>query len=223
MKKSNNHSMQWFADNLNRNVILDDEWEKSLVSRALIFAMIAHNGQVRKADGQPYIVHPISVAILVAKVIPKNDHVIAAALLHDTLEDTDTTFEELEKEFGYTVPRIVKNLTEDKTIHDWKKRKLATIEHIKEMDEWSLIVKTADKLHNLRSLYSVLLEEGMDVMRRFNAPFEDQLALSKLIYKELAKNFKKSELWRNNELLVELKGAIEDLVDVPKRRKLFKP
>lgn len=211
-----------FAKGLNRGVLLDDLWRKSIISRALNFAIKAHGNQTRKGDGKPYIVHPIEVAVIVAKVIPNNDYVIASALLHDTVEDTDTTLEDIEKEFGYTVVKIVGDLTEKDKSLPWRKRKMLAIAHIKEMDEWSLIVKTADKLQNLKSLYSAILEKGETVLEKFNAPLKEQLEIDKIIYKELAGNFNKHELWKDNPLLAELKEAIEDVEQSVNRSRLIK-
>lgn len=212
---------QMFVDNLNRGVLIDDLWEKSIISRALDFAIKAHGNQKRKGDGKPYIVHPIEVALIVAKVI-SNDHVIASALLHDTVEDTNTTLEDLDKEFGYTVTKIVGNLTEKDKSLSWRERKLLAIAHIKEMDEFSLIVKTADKIQNLKSLYSAILKDGEKVMNKFNAPIKEQLEIDWIIYRELVENFSKYELWIDNSLLEELKEAIKDIESAEERHELIK-
>ncbi|MDP3998416.1 MAG: HD domain-containing protein [bacterium] len=199
----------------NRSVILSDEREKSVVDRALEFAINAHKNQIRKAGGASYIIHPIGVAIIVAKVIT-NDYAIAGALLHDTVEDTDATLEEIEKNFGHTVAKIVGDLTEPDKSLPWRVRKKQAIVHVKEMDEWSLLVKTADKIHNLKSMYSAYLKEGKKVMARFNAPLENQIEMSRKLYQELGNK------WGDNPLLPELKEAMEDVDRVKERYRLLK-
>lgn len=198
-----------------RGAILNDEWEKSVVARALEFAINVHKNQRRKAGGASYILHPIGVAIIVAKVIP-NDYVIAGALLHDTVEDTETTLEEIEKNFGGTTAKIVGDLTEPDKSLPWRVRKEQAIVHIKEMDEWSLLVKTADKIHNLRSLHSTYLKEGKKVMKRFNAPLKDQIEMNRKLYRELKNK------WSENPLLPDLVDAMEDVGRVEEKYKLIK-
>lgn len=205
---------------LNRNVLKEDLWKKSIISKALVFAMKAHGNKVRKGDGKPYIIHTIEVALIVAKVI-NNDYVIAAALLHDTVEDTETTLSEIEKEFGYTTKKIVEDVTEKDKSLPWRERKLAAIEHIKEMEEWSLIVKTADKLQNLRSLYSAIIQNGAQVLDKFNASFDEMLEVDKIVYQELVANFNKFEKWKDNSLLPELKEAIDDFEKAIERSNLI--
>lgn len=201
---------QRFVEALNRNLILEDEWEKSVVAKALEFAINVHKNQIRKAGGASYILHPIGVAIITAKVIP-NDFVIAGALLHDTVEDTETTLEEIEKNFGSIVAKIVGDLTEKDKKLPWKVRKEQAIAHVKGMGEWSLLVKTADKIHNLRSLYPAYLKEGKEVMKKFNAPLKDQIVMNEKLYRELKNK------WSGNPLLTELQEAVEDIDKVEER------
>lgn len=205
---------QRFADAFNRSLILDDEWKKRMVARALEFAIEAHKNQKRKAGGASYILHPIGVAIIVAKVIP-NDYVIAGALLHDTVEDTDATLEEIEKNFGYTVAKIVSDLTEKNKKLPWRVRKEQAIAQVKDMDEWSLLVKTADKIHNLRSLYSAFLKDGNKIMKKFNASSKNQIEMNGKLYRELENR------WSDNPLLPELKEAMGDINKVEERYKLL--
>lgn len=77
--------------------------------------------------------------------------VILAAILHDTVEDTDTTFEEIEKEFGYKVTQVVREVTDDKTLPKARRKQLQ-IEHAPNISREAKLVKLADKLYNLRDL-----------------------------------------------------------------------
>lgn len=177
------------------------------IQKAIEFAINAHKDQKRKGDYKPYIIHPIGVALILAKA-GADDVTIAAGLLHDVLEDTATTKEELVKEFGEEVVRIIDDVTEHDKSHAWKVRKLQAIEHAKEMGRRSLLVKTADKIDNLRSLYQVLLKDGLQAMERFNAPLPDQIEMDKRLYKALKRR------GSANPLLPELKKAMVDVGNI---------
>jgi guanosine-3',5'-bis(diphosphate) 3'-pyrophosphohydrolase len=123
--------------------------------KALAFAAHKHKDQRRKdTDSSPYINHPITLAnILCNEGHITDTDVICAALLHDTVEDTDTTAEELEHEFGATISRIVMDVTDDKTL-DKAVRKQRQIEHAAHISEPAKLVKLADKISNLRDVAS---------------------------------------------------------------------
>jgi (p)ppGpp synthase/HD superfamily hydrolase len=121
---------------------------------ALRYAVKAHAGQFRSDGETPYIKHPERVAEFVRKFKKsKNlDALISAAFLHDTLEDTDTTHEDLEKMFGALVASLVKELTSDKDKikevgkTDYLAQKMAT------MSSWALVIKLADRLDNVQDI-----------------------------------------------------------------------
>lgn len=117
------------------------------------FAAEKHRNQRRKdPEGTPYINHPIGVARILSHEGEITDvEVIQAALLHDTVEDTDTTFEELESVFGATVARIVQEVTDDKSLPK-AERKRQQVEHAPHCSHQAKLVKLADKLYNLRDL-----------------------------------------------------------------------
>lgn len=126
--------------------------EKSVL-QAMRYATKAHKGQTR-SSGEPYIVHPKSVARFLRKYkASKNlDKLIQAALLHDTIEDTDTTHDDLEKMFGGLVAGLVKDLTSDpKEIErlgkkEYMSRKMAS------MSSYALAIKLADRLDNVQDI-----------------------------------------------------------------------
>lgn len=137
------------------------------IQRAIIFATMKHREQKRKGTDIPYIVHPMEcMQILSACGCP--DNVIIAGILHDTLEDTDTTPQEILENFGKDVLEIVQNESEDKS-KTWKERKQATLDHLKDADSKIKIVCFADKLSNLRSIYRDYCEIGNNLWDRFNA------------------------------------------------------
>jgi guanosine-3',5'-bis(diphosphate) 3'-pyrophosphohydrolase len=133
----------------------NNEDDLKLMLKALTFAADRHKNQRRKdVDSSPYINHPISLAnILCNEGHITEVNVICAALLHDTIEDTDTTAEELEAEFGTTIRDIVIDVTDDKTL-DKAVRKQRQIEHAAHISDTAKLVKLADKISNLRDVAS---------------------------------------------------------------------
>ena len=119
--------------------------------KALTFAAEKHRNQRRKDTSQtPYINHPIQVAnILLNEAQVTDEVVLMAALLHDTVEDTDTTFDELEQHFGKTVRDIVAEVTDDKSLPK-AVRKQYQIDHAPHLSDRAKLVKLADKISNVR-------------------------------------------------------------------------
>lgn len=137
-----------------------------MIQEAAKFAMKAHEGMVRKGGRMPYIYHPLEVALLVARMT-KDEEVIAAAYLHDVLEDTAVTEQELEQAFGGRVLELVKAETEDKSL-TWEERKAHTIRHLGEAPYEVKILTLADKLSNLRATARDYLFMGDELWKRFN-------------------------------------------------------
>ena len=121
-----------------------------LIIKAVHFAAMKHSKQRRKdEDISPYINHPISVARIISKIGEIDDpEVLAAALLHDTIEDTETTPDELEKEFGINVRQYVEEVTDDKSLPK-EERKLKQIEHAKTISKGAALIKLGDKISNV--------------------------------------------------------------------------
>jgi len=117
------------------------------------FAARKHKGQMRK-NGEVFLVHPLTVGLYIKKY-KKNDwfdELIAAAYLHDVLEDTDTTYVELVKEFGYLIAGIVLELTTDNDmLNEIGKERYQAI-RFKNMTSWALTIKLCDRLHNTEDL-----------------------------------------------------------------------
>ena len=157
------------------------------IQKAIIFATLKHQEQKRKGTDIPYIVHPVEVMQILTK-LECSDNVIIAGLLHDTLEDTNTTAEEIKNAFGEKVLDIVKSESEDKS-KTWKERKQATIEHLEKVSTETKLVCFADKLSNIKSIYRDKQEMGEKIFDRFNAPKENL----KWYYENLAKVFEKIE------------------------------
>ena len=124
-----------------------------LLVRALDFAARKHRAQRRKgAAAEPYINHLAEVARLVVEATAGQSPVVgAAALLHDTIEDTQTTVEELSREFGPEVAAIVAELSDDKRLPKAERKRLQ-IEHAPHSSPQAKLIKIADKISNLRSI-----------------------------------------------------------------------
>ena len=118
--------------------------------KALSFAARKHRDQRRKGNHQaPYINHPIEVATLVATVGKCEDiAVLQAAILHDTIEDTDATPEEIEREFGADVRALVLEMTDDMSLPS-NQRKLMQIDHAADLSARARLIKIADKIANV--------------------------------------------------------------------------
>lgn len=129
--------------------------ELPIILTALEFASRKHRDQRRKdANSSPYINHPITLAnILCNEANITDPQVICAALLHDTIEDTETTEQELKDIFGTAIAGIVVEVTDDKALPK-AERKNAQIEHAKHSSNRAKLVKFADKISNLRDILS---------------------------------------------------------------------
>lgn len=125
--------------------------DDGMVMDAFLFAHEKHGGQTRKGSGLPYITHPLAVSYLVAK-FKKSKHLpelLAAAILHDLLEDTDVTFAELAERFTPLVASLVLELSSDKA----EIKRVGKVEYLKKkmvgMSSYGLVIKLADRLHNI--------------------------------------------------------------------------
>jgi GTP diphosphokinase / guanosine-3',5'-bis(diphosphate) 3'-diphosphatase len=141
--------------------LLDDvasynsEADRDLIGRAFSFACAAHEGQYRRS-GEDFVAHPLGVASVLAD-LHRDDATLAAALLHDVVEDTETTIEEVRAEFGEEVARLVEGVTKLTRIH-FQSREQAQAENYRKMiiamadDPRVILIKLADRLHNMRTI-----------------------------------------------------------------------
>ena len=125
--------------------------------RATAFATRAHEGQTRKWTGEPYIVHPLAVAQYVAEFYETdgddvNGDYICAALLHDVLEDTDTTLAAIERQFGTGVSMLVSEVTKPATLGNRAERKAAELDKLANISQPAIIIKLGDMLSNCPSI-----------------------------------------------------------------------
>ena len=146
--------------NLKNNVLQESaETEKahllSLLFKALSFSAEKHTKQRRKdIDNTPYINHPISLANILAQRWVIDENVLCAAILHDTIEDTETTVDELQEHFGEKITSIVLEVTDDKSLEK-SVRKQKQVEHAASISHEAKLVKLADKIANITDIINM--------------------------------------------------------------------
>lgn len=160
---------------------------RNKLMRAITYAANKHKDQVRKVDETPFIAHPYRVAMLLKEHNCETDIVIAA-LLHDTVEDTDCTFEELEHLFGKDVKEYVDYVTElDKKI-SWKKRKEHSIQAFKTVPYDVKLLIAADKIDNLQSMIDQEMVHGDAMWHSFVGTREEQVWYYQEIFASIIEN-----------------------------------
>ncbi len=142
-----------------------------LLSDAYDLAHGAHEGQQRKDNGAPYLTHPLRVAQLVNEA-GFDEEVVAAALLHDVVEDSEIDLAEIARRFGSRVAEIVSALTEDESIEDYEQRKAEHRDRVEAAGPEPVAVYTADKLSNLRDMRGLYAAIGERAAERFTAPLD---------------------------------------------------
>jgi (p)ppGpp synthase/HD superfamily hydrolase len=129
-----------------------------VTARAFEFAVARHEGQRRESDLAPFILHPLEVAVLLRNR-GYEDEVIAAGLLHDAIEDTDATTEELREHFGARVCELVAALSDDESIEDYEDRKRALRDQVERAGPDAAAVYAADKVAKARELRATLTRD----------------------------------------------------------------
>lgn len=172
------------------------------VEKAIHFATKAHAGAVRKGTDRPYILHPLEAMAIVSRLTDDQD-VIAAAVLHDTVEDTPVTIEDLEREFGPRVAALVASVSENKRDSlpagaTWSERKQETIDGLKLVARDTRLLCLGDKLSNLRDLYADHRKIGDELWTRFN---QKDKRLHQWYYGEICRILKEDfrESWEMRE------------------------
>lgn len=147
--------------------------DTSLLDRALVFAVRAHAGTERRGKGFPYIVHPLEAVEIVA-TMTRDQELLAAAALHDTVEDTDVTVEQIRAEFGERIASLVASesdivfngVSEEDS---WHVRKQAAIDRLARASRDAKMVALGDKLSNLRAIARDYAEQGDALWSLFHA------------------------------------------------------
>lgn len=149
------------------------------IKRAIQFAARKHHGHMRQeAEPLPYITHLFSVALLVAED-GADDDVVTAALLHDTLEDTETTREEIVEAFNERVADLVESVSEIKEKNgaklDWRERKMYYLIQVESAGDGAVLIAIADKIDNIESKLEAFKKEGEALLQRWKQPIADYL------------------------------------------------
>jgi RelA/SpoT family (p)ppGpp synthetase len=180
--------------NCRRNL---NEFDENLIINAFKFSLNAHKLD-KRASGEPFVVHPYEVASIIAKEIPLDDITVASGLLHDVIEDTKFTYQDVKEEFGQTIADIVDGATkiegmfenyETKQVENYRKMLLSMSNDIR-----VILVKFADRLHNMRTLEYLSPERQVRMAREtmeIYAPLSHRLGLSrvKIEFEDLAFKF----------------------------------
>lgn len=158
-----------------------------LIERALIKAMKAHAGVTRHGSDTPYVVHVIMVGLMVQKY-GFSDAVVAAGILHDIVEDTPVTLEELEREFGDEVAMLVRTVShrgDDSAI--WRAARDEYLEQVVAGPEGAKAISVADKIHNIGDMVALFEKYGAKAHKFFGwKSWQDRLEVSHALYDRLA-------------------------------------
>ena len=180
-----------------------------LVSEAIAFAVKAHDGMRRKKSDAPYVLHPMEAAVIVG-TMTDDQNLIAAAALHDVVEDAGVTIDEIEAKFGKRVRELVESETEDKRADlppsdTWRIRKEESLAVLKNTDDIGvLILWLGDKLANMRSIYRDFKVEGVAMWQRFNQKDVNEQAWYYSSIVKLTERLSDTSAWLEYKTLTEL-------------------
>ena len=180
-----------------------------LVSEAIAFAVKAHDGMRRKKSSAPYILHPMEAAVIVG-TMTDDQNLIAAAALHDVVEDTGITIEEIEERFGKRVRELVASETEDKRADlppasTWRIRKEESLGVLENTDDIGvLMVWLGDKLANMRSIYRIFKVEGVGMWQSFHQKNANEQAWYYRSIVKLTERLSNTSAWLEYKTLTEL-------------------
>ena len=180
-----------------------------LVSEAIAFAVKAHDGMRRKKSEAPYILHPMEAAVIVG-TMTDDPHPIAAAVLHDVVEDAGITIREVEEKFGKRVRELVESETENKReelppAETWRIRKEETLASLRNTEDMDVLrVWLGDKLANMRAIYRDFKVEGHAMWQRFNQKDPAQQAWYYCSIVELTRRLSDTSAWIEYKTLTEL-------------------
>ncbi len=209
--------------------------DRKLVRRAFEIAADSHR-DMRRKSGEPYILHPIAVARIVVEEIGLGVTSAICALLHDTVEDTEITLEDIEREFGSNYAKIIDGLTKIANVVDIKASSTVQAENFRKIlltladDPRVILIKLADRLHNMRTLESMSREKQLKISSETTyiySPLAHRLGLYEIkseledlalkytqpeIYTEITKGLKDTKKERNkyiNEFIKPIKEELE--------------
>lgn len=195
------------------------------IEQALRAATILHKDQVRKGSVPiPYVSHLCAVTMILSDYTDKED-VIVGALLHDTLEDTDYTPQELEEDFGGTVREIVEALTEPKderfTSLSWREQKQQYAKQLRKAPADALLIAAADKIHNMRAIVEEYFEDHTRFLADFKGTLEDRLLMYQDISNAINRGLKNDIIHEFNHVFEEYKNFLINVKRTKEERERF--
>lgn len=180
-----------------------------LISDAIHFAVKAHDGMRRKCSDSPYVLHPMEAAVIVG-TMTDDQHLISAAVLHDIVEDTMVTLDEIEEKFGKRIAELVASETENKRTHlppesTWRIRKEESLKVLKDTEDIAvLMVWLGDKLANMRSIYREWKKEGNAMWQKYNQKDPEEQGWYYTTIADLTEKLKDYPAWQEYKTLTEL-------------------
>ncbi len=180
------------------------------IEQAIRASAILHKDQVRKGEvPYPYVTHTFAVAFIVSDYTD-NEDILIAALLHDTLEDTDYTREELNEDFGAAVLKIVESVTRPEALEgeSWVDAKKKYLKQLREASEEALIVAASDKIHNMRSMVETYYDNEEGLLADFGGSLSDRLMMYQEMSNIMNRNLKNAILSEFNHVFEEFKQFI---------------
>lgn len=185
------------------------------IEQALRAATILHKNQVRKGSVPiPYSSHLFAVTLILQDYTDDEDTIVAA-LLHDTLEDTDYQSDELAEDFGGNVRDIVNSLSEPQNNsekqYSWKEQKAQYAKGLKKAPSEALVIAAADKIHNMRCIVEEYMEDYNRFLTEFSGSLDDRLEMYQDIADVLNKKLDNKILKEFNHVFTEYKSFIEDV------------
>jgi (p)ppGpp synthase/HD superfamily hydrolase len=175
------------------------------IEQALRASAILHKDQVRKGEvPYPYVTHTFAVALIVSDYTDKED-IIVASLLHDTLEDTDYTRDELHEDFGPNIALIVESVTNPPAPQgeSWVDTKKRYLKKLKDAPADALMVAAADKIHNMRTMVEAYYDKEDQLLADFGGSLSERL----MMYQEISNIFNRK---LNNAILSEFNHVFEE-------------
>ncbi len=190
------------------------------IEQAIRAVTILHENQLRRGSiPLPYISHLFAVMTILRDYTTDED-ILVAGLLHDTLEDTDYTLDELKEDFGGPIAEIVLSVTEPSEVNGvkatWLQQKKVYLKQLKKADKKALMVCAADKIHNYRSIVEEYHERHSDFLRDFGPNLQDRMETHQAISNTLNSKLKNDIVHEFNNTFTEYKNF---LVNVQKSTK----
>lgn len=183
------------------------------IEQAIRAAAVLHKNQVRKGKTPfPYVTHLYAVTMIVAEYT-NDENTIVAALLHDTLEDTDYTKEELNEDFGHSVLEIVESVTAASIADDesWIDSRKRFVKKLKDASQEALLICAADKIHNMRCVVEEYYDSHSQFLADFGGTLEDRILMYQEMSNVLNRNMKSDILSEFNHVFDEYKKFIESI------------